>query len=109
MKSDRFATKLRALRAELLERHQRLDEHIHHRDGPVSADFEEQATERHDDEVVAALDDGVKAELGAIDAALSRIENGHFGICAGCGSEIEIPRLEAVPFATACTACMEKD
>ena len=107
MNTERFAEKLRALRAELLERHERLDGHLHHRDGPVSADFEEQATERHDDEVVAALDDSVRSELQAIDAALDRIEAGRFGVCGLRGEAIEDARLEAIPYATTCVGCKE--
>jgi RNA polymerase-binding protein DksA len=107
MNTERFAEQLRALRAELLERHERLDGHLHHRGGPVSADSEEQATERHDDDVVAALDDSVRDELLAIDAALARIESGRFGVCGLCGEAIENARLEAIPYATKCVGCKE--
>lgn len=107
MDTERFAERLTTLRAELLERHERLDDHLHHRDGPVSADFEEQATERHNDDVVAALDDSVRSELRAIDAALERIESGRFGLCGRCGKAIERARLEAIPYATTCVGCKE--
>ncbi len=107
MNTERFAEQLNALRTELLERHERLDNHLHHRDGPVSADFEEQAAERHDDDVVAALDDTVRNELLAIDTALARIESGRFGVCGVCGEAIESARLEAIPYATTCVGCKE--
>lgn len=105
MSTERFGEQLRALRAELLERHERLDGHLQHRDGPVSADSSEQATERSNDDVVAALDDVVRDELSAIDAALERIDNGNFGVCGVCGQAIEPARLEAIPYATACVGC----
>ncbi len=107
MNTERFAERLSALRTELLKRHERLDDHLHHRGGPVSADFEEQATERHNDDVVAALDGSVRNELLAIDAALERIESGRFGVCGVCGEAIEGARLEAIPYATTCVGCKE--
>ncbi len=105
MNTERFAEQLRALRAELLARHERLDGHLQHRDGPVSADSSEQAIERSNDDVVAALDDVVRDELSSIDAALERIERGNFGVCGVCGQAIESARLEAIPYATACVGC----
>jgi RNA polymerase-binding protein DksA len=40
--------------------------------------------------------------LTEIDAALKRIEDGTYGICAGCGTEIAPARLEAYPWASLC-------
>lgn len=39
--------------------------------------------------------------------ALGRIENGTFGKCALCGSEIDRERLEAVPYTRLCINCEE--
>lgn len=41
-----------------------------------------------------------------IEETLSRINCGTYGICEGCGQDIEIDRLKAIPFATSCTTCM---
>lgn len=41
-------------------------------------------------------------------AALVRIENGSFGICADCEEEISPRRLAAVPWSVACLDCQEK-
>ena len=43
--------------------------------------------------------------LKKIDEALERIENGIFGICDDCGSEIGLKRLEARPVTTMCIEC----
>nr|WP_320012924.1 RNA polymerase-binding protein DksA [uncultured Desulfobulbus sp.] len=40
-----------------------------------------------------------------IEEALSRIEDGSYGICAGCGEDIAIKRLEARPVAKFCIDC----
>ena len=41
-----------------------------------------------------------RATVEEIDAALERIENNTYGICAGSGQEIPKERLEAIPWAT---------
>ncbi|MDP2211996.1 MAG: TraR/DksA C4-type zinc finger protein [Candidatus Aquicultor sp.] len=40
--------------------------------------------------------------LSRVDGALSRIEDGSFGICSVCGRPIERERLEALPYADLC-------
>ena len=44
-------------------------------------------------------------ELGQVDAALKRIDQGTYGICDMCGEPIADKRLEALPYATRCVAC----
>lgn len=107
MDSAEVEVRLRDLAKQLSDRLERVAGHIKRRDGPLSADFEEQATERQNDEVVFALDVSLSDELRAIDAALDRISNGGFGICVNCGDPIEPARLNAIPFAATCVACKE--
>ncbi|MBM9613900.1 RNA polymerase-binding protein DksA [Desulfobulbus rhabdoformis] len=40
-----------------------------------------------------------------IEEALSRIEDGSYGVCAGCGEDIALKRLEARPVAKFCIDC----
>lgn len=72
---------------------------------PKSADFEDGATERENDEVIEGLGNSGQAEIRLIDAALGRIEDGSFGICAKCGEEISTERLSVVPHAALCRTC----
>ena len=44
-------------------------------------------------------------ELKQIEAALSKIKDGSYGICDMCGINIPIGRLKAKPFAKFCTEC----
>lgn len=46
--------------------------------------------------------------LEKIDEALERIEDGEYGVCAGCGEEISEKRLEARPVAKYCIDCKKK-
>lgn len=46
-----------------------------------------------------------KAERGAIDEALRRIEEGEFGYCLKCGDDIALARLEHSPSVATCIEC----
>ncbi|MEN8658263.1 TraR/DksA family transcriptional regulator [Marivita sp.] len=74
-------------------------------DDPMPKDWEDRASERQGDEVLEALGNADLDELRRIDAALGRIEDGTFGICAKCGDPISDERLVAVPTAALCRTC----
>ena len=46
--------------------------------------------------------------IAHIKAALQRIEDDTYGLCAGCGEEIAEGRLEAIPESTHCVKCADK-
>lgn len=54
------------------------------------------------------LVEALKTQLDGIDAALARIEEGTFGVCASCGKEISPARLEARPESIYCVDCKSK-
>ena len=43
----------------------------------------------------------------SVESALLRIQDGCFGTCVHCGSEISRRRLEAVPWTPLCIRCQE--
>jgi RNA polymerase-binding protein DksA len=45
----------------------------------------------------------------AIEAALLRINQGRYGLCAKCGKKIPQERLEAIPYAVLCVECQKSD
>ncbi|VAX34340.1 hypothetical protein MNBD_NITROSPIRAE03-339 [hydrothermal vent metagenome] len=49
-----------------------------------------------------------KQTLNKIDEALRKLNEGTYGICEDCGSEISEERLKIIPFAIYCVDCMEK-
>jgi RNA polymerase-binding transcription factor DksA len=49
--------------------------------------------------------EGSLGTLLAIDVALARIGEGVFGICIGCGSEIDRGRLKSDPTSARCMPC----
>ena len=73
----------------------------------LDADFAEQAVQRQNDEVIDALGDAGISELQQINAALHRLAEHRFGICASCGTDIPMERLEVLPYTDLCIDCAE--
>jgi DnaK suppressor protein len=67
------------------------------------------ATATFDREFDLGLEEDAEEVLAAIDEALTRIEDGTYGVCARCGSEIAPERLRAVPYATLCIDCKRRE
>lgn len=44
-----------------------------------------------------------------IDEALERIEDGTYGKCQMCGCQVDMKRLEAVPYAHLCISCQSEE
>jgi len=105
---DKIKQQLQSLRDEYTRRIDAIEVETHHKEEPVEKDFAEQATQSENDDVLAALDDEAQHMVMQIDAALSRIDQGGYGICEGCGEPIPENRLQAAPFVTMCIGCAEK-
>lgn len=68
-------------------------------------DSKERAKELEDSEVVDALGNEARTEIGKISAALQRMDAGEFGLCIECGAEIDRARIDAYPYARHCIDC----
>jgi RNA polymerase-binding transcription factor DksA len=71
----------------------------------LDKDSEEQATELENRDVAIALGDEARTQLAAIEKALRRLDEGHYGACVRCGERINPQRLSAYPAAIHCIAC----
>ncbi len=89
----------------LLERVELLGKDKKRESGPLPQDFEEQAVAMENDEVVDRLDKLERIEIQNINSALERIQKGVFGKCVSCGEQIQIKRLEVLPYASTCISC----
>ena len=103
--TEEFKQKLINLRQDVTTRMKSIEHDIRHED--ISADWNEQATERENDEVLETLGNAAERELHNINAALQRIEEGTYFYCQECGDEIPSARLELLPFSTLCVSCAE--
>ncbi len=74
----------------------------------LPADGLDVARSLEDVETDAGLIERYEYRLKAIDAALSRLERGRYGICEKCKQEIPIERLKAMPLAAFCLDCQKK-
>ena len=63
------------------------------------------ATVTYDRELDYTLEENSEHVLAEIDAALTRIDDGTYGICTNCGTSIPPERLEARAWATLCIGC----
>ena len=71
----------------------------------IPQDFSDQAQMIENDEVIDSLDKLEREELSQINEALKKLENGSYGVCINCNSEISINRLRAMPYALLCIDC----
>lgn len=52
--------------------------------------------------------EALTATLADVERALAKLDEGTYGTCEDCGTEIPAPRLEAVPSARFCITCASK-
>jgi DnaK suppressor protein len=72
---------------------------------PKPADFEEQAIDIEDDEVLESLGVSAQKEVRLLKLALRRIAEKTYGTCLECAQPISKERLDAVPYAPLCKRC----
>jgi DnaK suppressor protein len=88
---------LRSVRQELAEgRDQTKDEGM---------DTYDLASESRDREINVVLADRDRGKMEAIEDALARVEDGSYGVCDSCETDIAEARLEALPFTRLCVNC----
>ncbi|VVS96556.1 TraR/DksA C4-type zinc finger protein [Rhizobium sp. EC-SD404] len=72
---------------------------------PGDRDLEDQAIQRENDEVLEEMGEAGVEELRQIEAALTRVEKGTYGVCTRCGERIDEQRLKTLPSTPFCVAC----
>jgi DnaK suppressor protein len=96
---------LEAMRAQLLrsvqhELHQGRDQQK-----DEGMDTYDLASDARDREISHILNDRDRGKLEAIDEALTRVDDGSYGLCEDCEGEITEGRLQALPFTRLCVTC----
>jgi len=97
-----FETRINDRITELSDHLQRIKKDL---DQPLPADLNDQAIDLEDDEVLEGIGQAHQQEIRLLNAALTRIENGTYGVCQTCGDPISEARLEAVLYAPVCKDC----
>ncbi len=85
MDTKKIKSALEAKLKELEERAEGIEKNL---SAPPNPDWEENAKESEDDEVLANLGDLTTDDIRHVKLALSRIESGDYGICVSCDGKI---------------------
>ncbi len=77
-------------------------------DEDTAQDIADRAASSYTKEFLFSQSNNERQLLQMVEKALARIREGSFGECIHCGKEINVKRLEAVPWARHCIECQEK-
>lgn len=94
-----------ALEKRLADLEARMNDIAQEFDSHDAKDWEEMAVEREGDEVLEDLGNSAQQEVRMIKAALGRIDEGDYGLCTKCGTEISTGRLDVLPYTPFCKDC----
>jgi DnaK suppressor protein len=103
-----YKKKLLARREELLRTIARTAEEGRAADEDPTVDLADKAANSYTKEFLFGMTNTDRTMLNLIDAALKRIADEDYGVCANCQEEMQQKRLEAVPWALHCINCQEK-
>jgi RNA polymerase-binding transcription factor len=107
LRTDEIRQKLLERRAALFRAVAHVEDDLRWLDTNVEPEVEEEGQEENIARLLSRLDDRGKAEIDAIDTALSRIAAGDYGRCEACRKPIPRARLEALPTAAKCLSCAQ--
>ncbi|GHV77025.1 RNA polymerase-binding transcription factor DksA [Spirochaetia bacterium] len=74
-------------------------------EGMDPKDLADIASDDIDRKMIEALGSQELKRLKLIDSALTRIQQGKYGLCVKCSKRIPPERLEAIPYALMCIEC----
>lgn len=66
---------------------------------------DEQANEAAELRTRRSSEEYVKKRLAEVERALSKFDEGTYGLCDNCGQSIDSARLEVLPYASLCLNC----
>ena len=100
---------LTSLRAELEQTVKQLEE-ADEIDSPGTGYTNHQADDAtivFDQTVSVSTLNATRTRLREVEEAIASHADGSYGICTECGTDIDIARLEAIPYTTLCLRCAE--
>ncbi len=110
---EQLRSRLESEQKRLLEELEQLKANIRpvevRREGSPFGKREEEATESLELEKRLALEKQAADRLAEVEHALRKFEEGTYGLCDSCGKPIAPDRLEALPQASLCMSCKEKN
>ena len=107
-KLDSFRKKLEERQQALRKAVSRTEEDGRIADQEAAQDIADRAANSYTKEFLFSQSNNDRVLLNMVESALQRLREGTFGECVSCGSDINLKRLEAVPWTRYCIACQEK-
>lgn len=107
-KAGIFRKRLLAKQEELLRQVSKSEQDGRQADEEATQDIADKAANSYTKEFLFHQSDDNRRMLQLITEALERLKNGSYGLCVACGEEVQVKRLEAVPWARHCIECQEK-
>ncbi len=103
-----YRKKLLAKREELLRNIARTEEEGRAADEDPTVDLADKAANSYTKEFLFGQTNHDRFTLQLIEEGLERMKGNLFGLCVHCQEEVQLKRLEAVPWARHCITCQEK-
>jgi RNA polymerase-binding transcription factor len=103
-----YRDKLLQKKREILEAYNKNKSYGKEADGEATQDIADKAANSYTKEFLFSLSNTERKTLQLVDEALVRLDTRRFGVCVACEDDMNLKRLEAVPWARLCLACQEK-
>jgi DnaK suppressor protein len=103
-----YKKKLTAKREELVRNIARTEEEGRQADDDPTVDLADKAANSYTKEFLFGQTNHDRFLLQLTEEALERIKENNFGLCVNCQEELQLKRLEAVPWTRHCITCQEK-
>jgi DnaK suppressor protein len=107
-KTDIYRKRLLDKQEELLRLVSKSDQDGREADEEGTQDLADKAANAYTKEFLFHQSNDNRQILALVSEALERIKNNSYGICAACDQDVQIKRLDAVPWARHCIECQEK-
>jgi RNA polymerase-binding transcription factor len=107
-KLDYFRKRLEARQQELRRTVSRTEQDGRTVDEESTQDIADRAASSYNKEFLFHQSNNDRQLLAMVESALERLRQGSFGECISCGKDINVKRLEAVPWTRHCIECQEK-
>lgn len=103
-----FRERLLLKKQEILENYTKNKSYGREADGEATQDIADKAANSYTKEFLFSLSNAERELVNQVDEALGRIDDHRFGVCVSCEEEMNLKRLEAVPWARLCISCQQK-
>ena len=107
-KVELYKKQLLAKQEELLHAVSKSEQDGREADEEATQDIADKAANSYTKEFLFHRSDENRRVLQLVNEALERIGSGEYGRCVACGEEVQVKRLEAVPWARHCFECQDK-